>query len=246
MLSSVVVGLSSSHAGATTLSNGTVAIRAVPSGSLATNPLHDGDVVELIVGPNSTLSRSSLETAGFPSGAAVIKVLECADLNGSQANLPNKPTDCDPTTTFPTANLQPNGSVYVPKFRIYALPDESVLGPSNGTVCDDAEHQCVLGFFSNQNDFTKPYLFSAPFQVAQTGGTAAPSTGSAASQTSNSAGSGSSAPAGASAQVSVSSATLANTGGSEWWPWLLGVGLFLMVFGTALRYLRRPAPQGRT
>ena len=157
VLSSVIVGLSASHAGAATLSNGTVAIRTVPSGSLATNPLHDQDTVELVVAPNSTLSRSSLETAGFPSGAAVIKVLECADLDGSAANLPKKSTDCDPTTTFPTANLQENGSVFVSKYKVYALPDESVLGPSNGTVCDDAEHQCVLGFFSNQNDFTKPY-----------------------------------------------------------------------------------------
>ncbi len=201
VLSSVIVGLSASHAGAATLSNGTVAIRTVPSGSLATNPLHDQDTVELVVAPNSTLSRSSLETAGFPSGAAVIKVLECADLDGSAANLPKKSTDCDPTTTFPTANLQENGSVFVSKYKVYALPDESVLGPSNGTVCDDAEHQCVLGFFSNQNDFTKPYLFSAPFQVAPAtaSGTASAGTALSPSSSSSSAGTGTSASAGASA-----------------------------------------------
>jgi hypothetical protein len=249
VLSSVVVGLTSSHAGASTLSNGTVTIRTgssgstASSGSVATNPLQDQSLINVVVGPNSTLNRSSLEKAGFPSGATVIKILECADPGGSEANLPTKPTECDPNTTYPTANLQENGSVFLSKFRVYALPNESVLGPSNGTVCDGS-HQCVLGVFSNQNDFTKPFVFSAPFEVAPSQGTETDA-GTPASPTPGSATAGGGS-TGASAAVSVSPSTLADTGGSEWWPWLLGVGLVLVVVGTVMRYIRRPATRGNT
>jgi hypothetical protein len=235
VISSVVVGVSSSHAGAAALSNGAVAVRT-PNGELATNPLHHRDIVDVVVAPNSTFNRSALETAGFPSGAALIKVEECADPNGSPDNLPKKPSDCDPTTVFPTANLKDDGSVVLSRYRIYSVPDESDLGPSNGTVCDGT-HYCVLGLFTNQNDYTKPHLFSAPFEVTST---PAASTGTG----SNSANFGLPSSHGASASVSLPPATLANTGGPEWWPWLLGIGFILLAVGTTLRYFRRPARPG--
>ena len=238
VVSSVVVGVSSSHAGAAALSNGAVAIET-STGSLATNPLHHRDIVGVVVAPNSTINRSALEAVGFPSGAALIKVEECADPNGSPDNLPKKPSDCDPTTVFPTANLKQDGSVFLPRYRIYSVPDESDLGPSNGTVCDPA-HYCVLGLFTNQNDYTKPHLFSAPFEVSLTPGTSTSAAGS------NSASFGLPSRQSTSAAVALPPATLANTGGPEWWPWLLGVGFLLLVAGTSLRYFRRPArPGGR-
>ena len=237
VLAAVIVGLTASHANAATLSNGTVAIKTL-GGAVASSPLQNHAVVNVVVGPNSTLSRSALQTAGYPSGTAPpIKVLECADPDGSAANLPKKSTDCDPTTILSSTTVQDNGSVYASKYTIYALPDTIELGPSNGTVCD-AGHPCVLGIFADQNDFTKPHLFSAPFEVSATDAAA---TGSSSSPGTSPTNSGASTSNGASAAVSVAPATLANTGGPTWWPWMLGVGLVLLVVGSTLRYLRRPA-----
>ncbi len=239
VVSSVVVVLFASHASAASLSNGTVTLRS-SSGAVATNPLASGQVLDVSVSANSTLSRSSLEAAGFPSGAVPIKVLECSDTGGQQANLPKEPSQCDPSTIVSVAGAQEDGSLYVKDLTIYALPDVAELGPSNGTVCDDAAHQCVLGIFSNQNDFSKPHLFSAPFQITSTAASnGAGSTNVAGAPTSSSAGSG------ASAAVSVPSATLANTGGPSLWPWLLGAGVVLLLGGSFLRRMRRPTYEER-
>jgi hypothetical protein len=235
--SALVVGLTASHAGAAQLSNGTVTIRMAASGSsvgaVATTPLDHHQVVDVVVAPNSTLDRSSLEAAGYPSGAVPIKVLECADLNGTAANLPTKPTQCDPSTLQLVSYLDEDGSLTVPNLIIYALPDVGELGPSNGTVCDDGANWCVLGIFSDQNNFQKPHLFSTPFQVSSTVASDSASTSPTSSA------------AGASASVSIPPATLADTGGPTLWPWLLGAGFVLLVVGSTLRYIRRPAHEGR-
>ena len=250
VVSSIVVGVFASHAGAAALSNGTVAVKDGHSGAVATNPLVNHQAVDLAVAANSTLSRSSLQGAGFPSGVVPIKVLECSDIGGQATNLPMKPTDCEPSTVDAVAGAQQNGSLFVKGFTIYALPDPADLGVSNGTVCDDAQHQCVLGFFSNQNDFSKPHLFSAPFQVVSTAasngsGSASTSGGSSGGSSSSGASSSGSATSGASAAVSVPPATLANTGGPTLWPWLLGAGIALLVVGSVLRHVRRPTFQDR-
>jgi len=248
--SAVIVGVFASHAGAAALSNGTVTIRVASSSSAATTPLAAGQVVDVSVAPNSTFSRSSLEAAGFPSGAVAIKILECADLGGQVANLPKKATDCEASTIIPVTDVGGDGSLLATGYTIYALPDSADLGVSNGTVCDNA-HQCVLGLFSNQHDLTKPHLYSAPFQVTPSGlpngaiPTSASGSSSSGSATSSASGGASSASGGASAGVSVPPATLANTGGPTLWPWLLGAGGILLIVGSALRYLRRPAYEGR-
>jgi hypothetical protein len=240
VVAAVIVGLFASHAGASSLSNGTVTLRVGSGNSVATNPLVSHQLVTVSVGPNSTLSRSSLESAGFPSGAVPIKILECADPGGLAANLPQSLKQCEPETIDPNGTAQQDGSMVESGYTIYALPDPTDLGTSNGTVCD-IEHQCVLGIFSNQEDFSKPHLFSAPFQTVSTG------TGGGATPTStpSASGNGSASTGGASAAVSVPPATLADTGGPTLWPWLLGAGAVLLVGGTALRGLRRPAPGGR-
>jgi hypothetical protein len=235
VVTSVIVGLFASHAGASSLSNGTVTIEG-PGNTVATNPLSNHQNVTVSVAPNSTLSRSSLEAAGFPSGAVLIKILECADPGGLAANLPKSERQCEPETIDPNGTADENGSMVESGYEIFALPDEAELGPSSGTVCD-LEHQCVLGIFTNQLDFTKPHLFSAPFLVTPTITSASTSSGSTST-----AGSASS---GASAAVSVPPATLANTGGPSLWPWLLGAGVILLVAGTVLRGFRRPASEGQ-
>jgi hypothetical protein len=247
VVSSVIVGLFASHAGAAGLSNGVVALQT-SNGSTATNPLSNNQVVDVSVSPNSTLSQSSLKAAGFPSGVVGTKVLECEDPGGQAANLPQQLSSCAPATLETGPQPQVDGSVSVEGFTVYAVPNVAVLGVSNGTVCD-AQHQCVIGIFSNQEDFSKPHLFSAPFEVA--GGTAAPATSSSATSgsaaTSSSASSGSqTSSGGATAGVSVSPATLANTGAPTLWPWLLGAGLILLLLGSGLRYLKRPRYEGRS
>ena len=240
----VIVGVFVSHAGATDLSNGTVAIET-SGGTVETSPLSMHQLVTVKVGPNSTLSRSSLEAAGFPSGAVPIKIIECADPGGLTANLPLSEKQCEPETIDPNGTALENGSMVEPGFTVYSLPDTAELGNSSGTVCD-MQHQCVLGIFSNQLDFTKPHLFSAPFFVNPTS-TSSGSTGggSTAATSPTTAPSPSAATSGASAAVSVPPAELANTGGPGLWPWLLGAGAILLVAGTVLRGFWRPAPKGR-
>jgi hypothetical protein len=175
-----------------------------------------------------------LEAAGFPSGAGAIEIVMCADPGGQVANLPTSPNQCEPTTTDDVTNHQPDGSLVDTGYTIFALPDPNELGASNGTACD-AEHQCVLGLFSDTNDFNKPHLFSAPFQVVATSGNG----GAASANTHGSSGTGSASTHGASADVSVPPASLANTGGPTVWPWLVGAGAILLVVGSTLRYRDR-------
>ncbi len=242
VVSSIMVGVFSSHAGAAPLTNGTVTLKISSSGAVATNPLANHEAIDLLVAANSTLSQASLEGAGFPSGAVAIKVLECADPDGQEANLPKEPTDCEPETIDSVPGAQVNGSLLLKGFTMYALPDAADLGVSNGTVCD-AQHQCVLGFFSNQNDFSKPHLFSAPFQVVSGVSTGASSNGEGSTSGSGESSSGSTN--GVSPEVSVPPATLANTGGPTLWPWLLGAGGVLLLVGSALRRIHRPTREAR-
>jgi hypothetical protein len=238
-LSALAVALFSSHAGATTVSNNTVTVKMASSGAVAVSPLSDGAVVDISVAANSELDRSSLAAAGYPSGAVPIKVLECEDSGGTSENLPTKATECEPETIDSTANGQANGSLFVKGFTVYALPDPSVLGASSGTVCD-ASHECVLGIFANQNDFSKPHIFSAPFEVTPGSPSANDPGGSSDQGTSvKSATDSSTVSSGASASSAASSATLANTGSPTIWPWLLVSGAALLIGGTGMRLTRR-------
>ena len=210
------------------------------SGSTATSPLTDQESVDVSVGPNSTLSQSSLEAAGFPDGVVGVKALMCEDPNGQVANLPQQLSSCVPQTVIVGPGPNKDGSVSVDGFTVYVVPDAAVLGSSNGTVCD-ATHECVIGIFSNQENFSKPHLFSAPFEVAAASGSSAtPSTSPPTASGTKTSTSG-----GASAAVSVPAATLADTGGPTLWPWLLGAGCILLLVGSGLRYVRRPVHEGR-
>lgn len=245
-ISAVFVVVFATHAGAAPLSNSTVALKLSLSGPVATGPLADQHEVNVVVAPNSTLNRTALEAAGFPSGAVSIKVLECADPNGLVTQLPKSSKDCDATTIRATTELHDDGSLLFEGFTVYALPDNAVLGPGNGTVCD-AENYCVLGIFTNQNDLSKPHLYSAPFQIVSMGGDSTGNSGASSARTSGSSSPSSSGSAdnGSAAAVSVAPATLANTGGPTLWPWLLGSGFLLLLAGSVLRHRFRPSNEGR-
>jgi hypothetical protein len=240
VVASVVVAVLPGRASAAGLSNATVTLAVNGAKGLvtATNPLSGGQLITVTVGANTTMDRPSLEAAGFPSGAVPIKVLECADAGGSSANLPTKPTGCEPETIDSIAGARADGSMIISGFTVLALPD-AALGASSGTVCN-SQVDCVLGIFSNQNDFTKPHIFSAPFNVSPNSEANAGSSGSS-SQPGSGPTAGSNPPSGASAAVSVAPGTLAYTGTSALFYVLLGSGMTLLLVGTLLRLSRRRA-----
>ncbi len=195
------------------------------------SPYHSGQTVDIAVSANSTLSESSRAQAGFPSGAVAIKVVECSDRGGLPANLPTKPTQCDYNTVDSIPGANSDGSFVMNGYTMYDLPDTIVFGePANQTpVCGSGDNQCVLGIFTNLNDFTKPHIFSGAFNVTPdaqaenaivNGTPATPATASVTAGAGNATGAG------------TAPSTLASTGTNPGLPWLIGGGVVLLVVGT--------------
>jgi len=149
-----------------TSSDGTVTLTTTGTVTAGT-PYSSGQTINISVTANTTMNNASLAAAGFPSGAVAIKALECADPNGDLADLPTKSTECQPDTVLSIPGAASDGSMSFTDYTVYALPDTVTFGePSNGTpVCGTAPNFCVIGLFSNQSDFSKPHIFSAPFQI---------------------------------------------------------------------------------
>ena len=156
---------------AATLTSGPVTITTMGTVTAGT-PYSSGQRLNISVAANTTMDNASLVAAGFPSGAVSIKALECADPGGLVANLPTKPTECDPNTIDSIVGANSDGSMSITGYTVYALPDSVIFGEptTNTPVCgSSAATECVIGLFSNQNDFSKPLIFSAPFGVAANG-----------------------------------------------------------------------------
>jgi hypothetical protein len=262
VLASIVVVLLPGQASATALANGFVTLTAPGSGNTVVSPLVSEVPVDVAVGPNSKMDRSTLEAAGYPSGAVPIKVLECADPGGSAANLPTKPTQCEPETVSSVAAAHDDGSFIVRNYLVLSLPNAQ-LGASSPTTCD-MQHECVLGIFTNYNDFTKPHLFSAAFNVAPASaasgsGTSGSGSGSGAGTTSGSGGAGGSntsnggssilpgqsARAGSATNSTLPAGATGSSGGLAWAgvsPLFFGLlisGLLLLVIGTVVVWAQR-------
>jgi hypothetical protein len=201
------------------------------AGPAAPAPFQDGEVVKLSVKSNST----------FTPGTRV-NILECADPEGTSANLPKDIGSCDGLTIQPdTVLVQPDGAITVPQYTIYRLPN-SVLGEQSNAlpVCDDA-NQCVLYVGQDQNDFTQPKIFSTPFTVAAS--TAAPSTVTTSTGPSSSLPSSPLAGAAGSSSAATNAQTsLAFTGTGSWLPWVLAIGGVLVVAGSLGRRRMRAHP----
>ena len=75
--------------------------------------------------------------------------------------------NCDGSTILSTSAVNADGSFLISSYTVYALPDNISLGePSTQKpVCGVAPNYCVLYIGPAQTDFSKPHLFSAPFQV---------------------------------------------------------------------------------
>ena len=67
VVSAILVAVFSSGAGASALSNGTVSLTGVTNNVVVNNPLENQQVIAVNVAANTTLDRSSLEAAGYPS-----------------------------------------------------------------------------------------------------------------------------------------------------------------------------------
>jgi hypothetical protein len=150
-LGAVLAGCSSSSA------SGTSAL--VVSDTSQGWTFHNGQTIRVAMGPNKTF-KPFLR----------INILECADPGGTKAHLPTSINTCD-ENTIQANSLIPSadGSFTQKAYTVYSLPNATLgEGPTWQPVCN-ATHECVLYVGEDQDDFTKPKIFSQPFTV--TGGT---------------------------------------------------------------------------
>ena len=150
------------------LTSGPVTVSDSGSGTAGT-PYDSGQSISITVAANSTLNSASLSGAGDPGLALNIQM--CAAPGGvDPTSNTGTNTTCDALTNFNGA-ANPDGSVSVSAYTVYTLPDNPSLGEGNTSkpACGLAPNYCVLYIGSNPTDFSKPKLFSAPFQVAANG-----------------------------------------------------------------------------
>jgi len=224
---------------------GSVSIRPVAAGA-PSGPYQDGETVNVVVGPNRT----------FQPGTRV-NVLECTDPGGSAANLPKNDSACDGLTIQGnTVLVQADGSVSVPGYTLYRLPNSTLGEPANAQPVCNESNPCVLYVGENQNAFSQPKLFSAPFTVTAASALSTSTTSTSNTSTSNTSTStatpvspsvtlpgGEAAPSTAPAtdsggttstpvpSAATQSGTLAATGAPRLLPLLVASGLLLAVTG---------------
>jgi hypothetical protein len=213
----------------------------------ATGHLSDGQTISVSVGPNSYFTPH-----------AGVNILECADPGGSAANLPTSISTCDGNTIQGTTVLVANdGSFSESSYQVYALPSSTLGEQANDQPVCNQTNYCVLYVGQNQNDFTAPKTFSAPFLITATTGTTTATTPPAAGGTSSSGSgttpgnsSGLSPSASSTATKAATAATtgptdpsttgvgassLADTGPSPELLWLAGSGFALLLTGAVGR-----------
>jgi hypothetical protein len=212
-----VAGVTTAGAAATPV----VTITPGPSAGRFTS----GENVTVSVGPNSLFVPHSR-----------VNIIECADPGGTKAGLPVNESTCDVNTIeADTVLVQADGSFTEHAYTLYATPN-AVLGEQSNWLPDcNTTQQCVLYVGENQDDFTQPKIFSAPFTF-----TTAAATIAGGRATSSAAAAPTSTTDPVSASVSVPAATLAFTGPGPAWPWLAGTGVVLVSMGLlGRRSLRR-------
>ncbi len=218
----IVVGYRPAIAAAATP---TVTITPGPS----TSGFANGSTVTVAVGPNSLFVPHTR-----------VNLIECADPGGSKDSLPTSLSTCDPNTVEgDTVLVQSDGSFVEHSYTLYALPNEVLGEQSNWQPVCNHSNQCVLYVGEDQNDFTQPKIFSAPFVF--TASASAIAVGGAATTVPTTAPkpAASTVPT-VSSGVSLAPATLAFTGPSSASLWIALSGLSLFLAGlTGRRLLRR-------
>jgi hypothetical protein len=186
--------------------------------SAAKGAFGSGQTVTVSVGANSL----------FAPGTRM-SIIECSDPGGTASNLPTSITSCDEDTIQgDTVLVQPGGSLSEHGYTLYALPNAALGEKADWQPVCNTTHECVLYVGEDQNDFSRPKIFSPPFAFTSSGATAPTASSSPAS------------PSSPSAAVSLPAATLAFTGLSDTAMGMAAVGLGLLVVGiTGRRVLRR-------
>ncbi len=216
------VALVVSSAGALAVMQGAGATAVPPALHLSPQGnFHDGQMISVGVGPN-----------GYFTPHARISFIECADPGGTGGNLPKDITTCDGNTIQGTSVIVgADGSFSLSGYPVYMLPSATLGENASGTPICNQSNDCVLYVGQDQNDFTAPKVFSAPFLVAagqggtsSTGATAGSSgssgsTGSPSSGAQSSGTSGSGSQSGPVTSATSTSGALASTGppAGVWW-----------------------------
>jgi hypothetical protein len=127
-----------------------------PPLTITPGPYHDQEYINLSVGPNHVFKPHSH-----------INILECADKDGTKANLPTSVNTCDGNTIQgPTVLIGLNGSFSIRGYQLFALPNVTQLGEStDGEPVCNAKAMCVLYIGENQINFRWPKMFSQPFLI---------------------------------------------------------------------------------
>ena len=213
-------------------------------------PYRDGATVSIRVGPNSTFSPNSR-----------IEVLECGAPRGV---VPTSDAACDGNTVqLGSVLVGSDGSFTVPSYTLYSLPNTTLGEAADNLPVCNATSECVLYVGQDQNDFTEPKTFSAPFAIEPTSSSTpttivrhapavAASTPTSAATATGSAGGTGASPAVDSSDTAThtagsSSGTVDKDGGVLAFtgvavlPWLFGIGTALVLAGAALTRRRRRA-----
>jgi hypothetical protein len=149
-----LTGLAGCSSSAATPSTGSSQLKV--SGTENGWTFHEGQTVSVSMGANKIFKPYSR-----------LNIIECSDPGGTSAHLPVKyGSECDINTLQgDSVIVQPNGSFSESHYTVYTLPNRLLQEtPALLPKCD-ATHQCVLYVGFDQNDFTKPKVFSHPFTI---------------------------------------------------------------------------------
>ena len=130
------------------------------SGFTASTPFSSGQQVDVTVPANADLPVNSN-----------VLIVECNAPGGAP---PPDPSYCQGDTIQGVSiHPNPNGSLdlHAQKnvyYSLYALPDYVSFQETSGPACD-LVNDCILYIGDNQNDFTYPHYWSAPFSIAPNG-----------------------------------------------------------------------------
>ena len=202
------------------------ALHVSPGGNLS-----DGQTITVAVGAN-----------GYFTPHAGVKILECADPGGAQANLPKDDSTCDGNTIQGISILiGSDGSFSDTTYQVYMLPSQTLGEQSNFKPICNQTNDCVLYVGQNQNDFTAPKVFSAPFLISPGSGAPTTTSTTGAASSGSSATTATTSTSGTTARTSASSAdatatltgatSLANTGAPANVVWIVGFGTTLLLTG---------------
>ena len=163
-----------------------------------------------------------------------IVIIECADPGGTAAHLPTSLSTCDENTVqADTVLVKADGSFSEQNYTLYALPNATLGEQANWQPVCNQTNQCVLFLGEDQDDFTKPKVFSQPFTFTSTAATLAGGTATTTPTTPTT------PSASVSAAVSLPPGTLAFTGAPDGVPWMAALGLGLVGSGLLGRRLAR-------